>query len=118
MDSELVMSLCVHDCVFLPLFKGECGKSLAKGMITLLESQSIQIQAHTVTQSLYSPPVTLFKSDFSLCEYFNIIPLSIFGIYVYIVYFIHDLKRSQKIDICNDDSFLMDWSFYNDELCL
>ena len=28
------------------------------------------------------------------------------------------MKRSQKIDICSDYSFLMDWPFYNDELSL
>lgn len=78
MDSELVMSVCVHVCVFLRLFKGKYTKSLAKAMTMLLESLNTWIQAHTVTQSSYPPPIAHIKSYFSLCEYFYIIPLLVY----------------------------------------
>ena len=57
MDSELVMSVCAHVCVFLPLFKGEYGKSLAKGMITLLV-KNLRFQEKSLWKSpdLTPPP--------------------------------------------------------------
>ena len=51
------MSVCAHVCVFLPLFKGEYGKSLAKGMITLLV-KNLRFQEKSLWKSpdLTPPP--------------------------------------------------------------